>query len=145
MLIFASLVKICHAQVSDRKISTEATIFTVIAGLMCLIFWCCFVFMCFSKQKCVTTSRTPSTQTLNDSASSSPQAHTTRQTRQIHHTQTDSPQSIMLHRQQMAIACYHTSKPETVFISEGYLHQCDAPPSYEEAVRIPIQYDNNTT
>ena len=133
MLIIAWLVTICHAQITDREISTEATIFTVIASLMCFTFWCCFIFMCCSKQKCNITSRDSSpSNSYHAESSPSPQTHMNRRHQQI----VCSSQSRVLYRQPAVIATYHTSKPDTVVLSQASLQLGDAPPSYEEAVRM---------
>ena len=127
------LVKCSLAQISEREMSVQAGVFTVIAGLLCSIFWCCFICMCISRQHCTTTS---GHNTYNES-------NTYHQTRAIdnevsHSVQNEFSRSITLHPAQQTRVASSTSTPETVAFPHATAipYQYDAPPSYEEAVRM---------
>ena len=129
------LVKSSLAQVSGREISVQAGVFTVIASVLCSIFWCCFICMCFSRQQCTTNSGgplSPAHNTYNES--------NTHQNHAIDNevSYSEFSRSISLYPAQRTRVAFSTSTPETVAFPQAtvILYQDDAPPSYEEAVRM---------
>ena len=135
LLIIALLPTGCQAQTSDREISIQAAIFSVVAGAMCFIFWCCFVLMCIPRHYCRSSSSAPYTVHRSHNESDVyPTTHAIRYDQQ-HLVQGHIARSTTLYPQ-LAQVGYSTSKPESVSLPEATLHHSDAPPDYEEAIRM---------
>lgn len=140
LLVVSSLAKSCQAQIGENEITVQATIFTVIAFVMCFIFWCCFIIMCAQRRDCSSTS--PSPHQVQTFQNNSINARTTNCA--IHDRQRWSAvqdhcfsTSIRNYPQLMTVA-YSTSKPDSVYLPQSAQHQNenDPPPSYEETVRM---------
>ena len=143
LVIFLSVLGNCQAQTSDNdnNISVQAVVFIVIAGTMCLIFWACYACMCFYKQKCVI-STTPQLSPVHYSRRNDHQSNGYLQNSAcdydsvprhfLSHTEEISGHSEHVH----SVARVGTHSPIRISLPEATLHQGDAPPTYEEAIRM---------
>ena len=158
LLIFMSLVWSCQAQGhsddDDGGLSVPAVIFTVITGAMCFIFWMCFILICNSRNRCNTTPLTSPIHFTYDAQPSSttypgrPQTHA-RDYGQPHSKVTVESRfpalSTVLYSPPTSRPGYNSSQAESASIPEATLHQSDAPPAYEEAIRMTTVTEQYTT
>ena len=159
LVMLVSVMESCQAQTdtisNDGGVSVQAVVFVVIAGTMCLIFWACYFCICFSKQKC-TISTTPHISPVhysrrnihlsngylqNNSAArdydSVPRRHFLSQPEEIQSGRHSEHAATSLR-----VGSLHN--PRRVSLpSEATLHQGDAPPTYEEAIRMKtVNFDS---
>ena len=138
-LILATLTGKCEAQPSfpGSSITIYVIIFVAVGVFMCLLFWgcvCCMVYI-FSRQQ--------PTRTIQYTHNHQPQTH------QGVHPQSQYPSGSQpyprqtYHHPQSGYPAYSTPTPQPtatelqpVSLPEATLYQGDAPPGYEEAVRM---------
>ena len=149
LLIFTSLIWSCQAQghSDDEGFSTPALIFTVIASSLCFIFWVGFIFMCFIFVCCSRNRRNTTSLIYNAQPSPTtyprPQTHTTdlvygqpHPSQRPHAVESRFPvPSTILYSPPTYRAGHNSSQIESASIPEATLHQGDAPPAYEEAIK----------
>ena len=136
LVIFISVLGSCQAQSNDNdnNVSVEAVVFVAIAGTMCLIFWACYACMCFSKQKCAISS-TPQLSPVHYSRRN---AHQSNGYLQNSVSDYDSvPRHLLSHSEHVhAVIRDGSHSPIRISLPEATLHHGDAPPAYEEAIRM---------
>lgn len=152
LVIFISVVgsSTCRAQTNDddHDVSVQAVIFVVIAGTMCLIFWACYACMCFSRHKC-TISTTPPLSPVHYSRRNVHRSNGYSQNSAHDYDQCHSVPSRQIYQQTRGISTGHSEhasarvsesqspiKREAISLPKATLHQGDAPPTYEEAIRM---------
>ena len=137
VVIFTSFIGNCKAQTNDNDTSVQAVIFVVIASTMCLIFWACYACMCYSRQKCTaSTTRLPTVYYSSN----------THQSNSYSTNECEQPRSVQREFCQTGVTsryCEHTrignhgpAIIEAVSLPEATLHEGEAPPAYEEAIRM---------
>ena len=128
-IVFASVIRSCNAQQTiDSNVSVQAVIFVIVAGTTCCMFWVCYACMYFSRQKCAT----PSSNQL-PSVHYSSNTHRTR----IETSNYVPPHSVLRQSYQMGEPSgSHSDTARVDPLLEASLHQRDAPPTYEEAIKM---------
>ena len=134
---------------SDNDVSVQAVVFVVIAGTMCLIFCACYACICFSRHKC-SISDTPQLSPVHYSRRNVRQtnsyfqnsAHDCDQCHSVPPRQIYQTGGILTGHSEYTSAARTVSgshspiKSEAVSLPEATLYQGDAPPTYEEAIRM---------
>ena len=135
LLILTTLFGTCSAQngdtVLDASFFLPVIIFVVIACVMCVLFWVCVCgIVCFTKSRTSAVTRIPhnvrersTQQVIYPHAGGGSQPYP---------GQSNYPQSYPVPSQ----LAY--TEPQQVSLPEATLHQGDAPPGYEEAIRMKV-------
>ena len=141
LLVFISLVGNCEAQSNVSFVAFVPFTVVLFIAFVCLCFWICFIIN-RHKQRHITASRTTTTQyTYNaqrPNQATYPQSHAGGG--QPYPLQSYVSSSRVLYPPPTG-AGYNTSQtivsvPEPISLPEATLHQGDAPPGYEEAIRM---------
>ena len=147
-LILAILIGKCEAQNSfNSSIITYVVIFVAVAIFMCLLFWCCvgcMIYMCNRQQPTRTIQYTYNHQPQRGQGvypqSQYPSGSQPYPGQTYNHPQSGYPAYSTPTSQPTATELQPVSLPEAT------LHQGDAPPGYEEAVRmrtVDLECDQN--